>query len=231
LKSQISDKTLQTNLPKINSMDKPKKDHVTYVNPQAHHPGQVFTEQYAQNGWKFIFKKSAISPSKDLDQMSHDLKLQGIPDIVYGNSSAQLIFEEKNFVYEILAKDALQYANYEKRKQLFKETYDETDNAEVILDSPVELKIKEAQYWKDKKVSKDADIKVLEKISDWSYSTPYRGSVRIHDMSKKEVLSPKVVLKKTDDEIPLGNLTQKNPIKWFGEFTLFEDELGDCGLT
>jgi type 2A phosphatase activator TIP41 len=26
-------------------------------------------------------------------------------------------------------------------------------------------------------------------------------------------------------------LTQANPIKWFNEFVLYEDELGDCGLS
>lgn len=44
-----------------------KSDNVTYVNPKASHPGKVMVEDHEQNNWKFIFKKSAISPSKDID--------------------------------------------------------------------------------------------------------------------------------------------------------------------
>lgn len=41
----------------------------------------------------------------------------------------------------------------------------------------------------------------------------------------------KLYLEKTDEDIPLHNLTASNPIKWYCEYHLYEDELGDCGLS
>jgi len=205
---------------------------------------QITTESHEEKGWKFIFKKSGILPSKELDQLSDGLNLQGIPDVVYGKNVALLINEANNVTYEISPQDSLSYCNFAKQKSTFKETFDKTSDTDTISVIPTELKIKQAEFWKHKKISEDADIKVLEKISDWTYSTPYKGSIKeiktkkaegedlTSEMENLSISSKsKINLEKTDEEIPLHNLTASNPIKWFSEFLLFEDELGDCGLS
>ncbi|KNE60650.1 hypothetical protein AMAG_18577 [Allomyces macrogynus ATCC 38327] len=54
---------------------------------------------------------------------------------------------------------------------------------------------------------------------DWTYSTDFRGLV-----SSADVLS-------TDEEIPLAKLAVREPILYFDENVMFEDELGDNGVS
>lgn len=207
---------------------------------------KIKIEKYETKGWTFIFQKSGILPSNDLDQLVDRLKLQGIPDIVYGQSHALLVNESKNFVYAISPADSLSFVNFEKRAAKFSTTFDKSEDLEIINVLPGELKIKQAEHWKNKKIAEDADIKELAKISDWTYSSPYKGTVgelkpksknleSIEIQAEMENLSledkkSNIYIQGTEDSIPLKNLTQDNPIKWFNEFLLYEDELGDCGL-
>lgn len=219
------------------------KDKVTITHaPQVSRP-QNSTETFEQKGWKFVCKKSGILPSKELDQLADELNLQGIPDVVYGESTVQIINESKNFIFEVSPQDALSYINIAKLSKHYHETYDKTNDTEAVNVTPTELKIKQAEHWKNKKVAEGTEIKTLEKISDWTYSTPYKGSSKVLNpppkktedvteaMEKLTISESHISLEKTDEDIPLHNLTASNPIKWYCEFHLFEDELGDCGLS
>jgi len=42
---------------------------------------------------------------------------------------------------------------------------------------PNQLVVKEAEIWMKKDMSKIKDFKQIEIISDWTYSTPYKGNV------------------------------------------------------
>lgn len=223
-----------------------QKKEIISVSQEVKQP-PIKTEAFEIEGWKFTFQKGGILPSHDLDELADRIKLQGIPDIVYGFSFAKLTNEKKNFSFDIIPEDSLSFVNFEKRTAKYQQDYDKSDDTEVINVLPEELKIKQAEHWVNKKVAEDADIKTLEKISDWSYTTPYKGTVvnlqpktntdekskdLTEDLEKLNLSDKKKsYVQKTNDSIPLDNLTPKNPIKWFNEFILFEDELGDCGLT
>lgn len=43
---------------------------------------------------------------------------------------------------------------------------------------PKQLEINEAKYWKKRDFSKVKNFHNVEIISDWTFSTPYKGSVR-----------------------------------------------------
>ena len=62
-------------------------------------------------------------------------------------------------------------------------------------------------------------MKVLEKVSDTFYSTPYKGTLT------------ECRLEKTDEDINVGNLTEKNTIIFSDMVHLWDDELGDNGIT
>jgi len=47
---------------------------------------------------------------------------------------------------------------------------------------PKLIEVKEAALWKKKDMSKVKDFKQIEVISDWTYSTSYKGNV--HKLSK-----------------------------------------------
>jgi type 2A phosphatase activator TIP41 len=207
----------------------------------------VQSETHKEKDWTFTFEKSRISTSTELDQMVDALKLQGIPDIVFGKNKFTMVYGPNNFTYRVNAADSLAYCNYEKVKNCFQETYDKTSKVDAINVIPAELKIKQSEFWKHKKVDDKTDVKVLEKISDWTYSTPYKGSVGPAEKKKdigeitisldnlslntadKSIQVP--YLESTKDDINLANLGPSNPIKYYNEITLFEDELGDCGLS
>ncbi|KNE60648.1 hypothetical protein, variant [Allomyces macrogynus ATCC 38327] len=63
------------------------------------------------------------------------------------------------------------------------------------------------------------EIQETPKPFDWTYSTDFRGLV-----SSADVLS-------TDEEIPLAKLAVREPILYFDENVMFEDELGDNGVS
>jgi type 2A phosphatase activator TIP41 len=63
-------------------------------------------------------------------------------------------------------------------------------------------------------------IKEVVKPFDWSYSTDYRGTVS----SSKHVLEP------STRPIPLELLRRQDPILFFDEVMLYEDELADNGI-
>lgn len=43
---------------------------------------------------------------------------------------------------------------------------------------PTRIEVKDAHVWKKKDTSKVKDFKQIEIISDWTYSTTYKGNVR-----------------------------------------------------
>ena len=43
---------------------------------------------------------------------------------------------------------------------------------------PSKVEVKEAEIWKKKDTSKIKDFQQIEVISDWTYSSPYKGSIR-----------------------------------------------------
>ena len=67
----------------------------------------------------------------------------------------------------------------------------------------------------------NADIKIINRISDPFFSSPFMGTLK-----EKEL---KIVIEESDLGIPLDRLGQENPIIWGNHISLFEDELGDNG--
>jgi type 2A phosphatase activator TIP41 len=63
------------------------------------------------------------------------------------------------------------------------------------------------------------DIKEVVKPFDWSYSTDYKGST-----AKTPAFEP------TDTPIPLALLKRPDPILFFDDVMLYEDELADNGI-
>ena len=213
---------------------------------------EVVIEKYQQNDWEFTFEKSRISSSNELDQMVDALKLQGVPDIVYGKNTFKLTYNPNKFIFRINVRDSLSYCNFEKLNNTYMINYDK-DNKRNPLESinvlPAEIKVKHAEFWKNKKIDNNTEIKILEKISDWTYSSPYKGTVVIQQ-EKKDInedisinfdnigigkgkdTGPRVpFVEVTSEDIPVHNLGPNNEIKFYQELMLFEDELEDCGVS
>jgi len=207
----------------------------------------VQSDAYRHKDWIFSVEKSRISTSTELDQMVDALKLQGIPDIVFGKNRFIMNYTPNNFTLRLTPADSLSYCNFDKIKNCFMENFEKTTYFDVVNVVPAELKIKQSETWKNKKVDDKTEVKVLEKISDWTYSTPYKGTIvrpeKKKDLSELTIALDKLTLDKpenklevpnlevTTEEIPVGNLGPSNTIKYYNDISLFEDELGDCGLS
>lgn len=90
------------------------------------------------------------------------------------------------------------------------------------------------------------DFIEVKHTSDWTYSTPYKGTVRYLSQASKDIkeqtnldldvaaepLVGHIELKvEPESKIPFHLLGQDNPIIHFSEVYLFEDDLEDSGYT
>ena len=65
---------------------------------------------------------------------------------------------------------------------------------------------------------------------DWTYSTEYKGSVKIsHEAQEPD--EDAVVQVESSSHLNVEKLKQREPILFFEEMTLYEDELHDNGVS
>lgn len=102
------------------------------------------------------------------------------------------------------------------------------------------MKVHASKFWKDrqKKVLPTGQkIEILDHISDWSFSSPYKGTLRALDGFKKQedMFSSKtpasVTISVTQEDLPFHRLGKDNKILWNGNINLFEDDLEDFGYS
>ncbi|KAL8919278.1 MAG: hypothetical protein Q9172_005062 [Xanthocarpia lactea] len=83
------------------------------------------------------------------------------------------------------------------------------------------LQVAHSKEWQSTRERKHEGITEVVKPFDWSYSTNYRGTER----STSKVLEP------SNTSIPLELLKRPDPIIFFDEVMLYEDEMADNGIT
>lgn len=74
---------------------------------------------------------------------------------------------------------------------------DTSENLEMLNSiniQPEAIEAKESHLWKKKDLSHVKDLKTLEAITDWSFCTPYKGSIlpviEMAEIAKKEIGKP-----------------------------------------
>jgi type 2A phosphatase activator TIP41 len=81
------------------------------------------------------------------------------------------------------------------------------------------FKVSYSKEWQQNRQKQFEDIKEVVKPFDWSYSTDYKGTA-----PDAPAFQP------TDNPIPLELLRRPDPINYFDEVMLYEDELADNGI-
>ncbi|KAJ5024425.1 hypothetical protein J3E73DRAFT_236676 [Bipolaris maydis] len=81
------------------------------------------------------------------------------------------------------------------------------------------FKVAYSKEWQQNRQKQFEDIKEVVKPFDWSYSTDYKGTTP---------LTP--AFEPTETQIPLALLKRPDPIHFFDELVLYEDELADNGI-
>ncbi|KAK6341262.1 hypothetical protein TWF696_008346 [Orbilia brochopaga] len=82
------------------------------------------------------------------------------------------------------------------------------------------LKVAYSAAWQKQRENMHEGIKEVVKPFDWTYSTHYRGTV-----TENARFEP------TQQQIPLDKLRRQDPILFFDDVMLYEDELADNGMS
>jgi len=83
------------------------------------------------------------------------------------------------------------------------------------------LQVAHSKEWQSTRQEKHQNITEVVKPFDWSYTTDYTGTLS----------STSHVFKKSQAQIPLELLKRPDPILFFDEVMLYEDEMADNGTT
>ncbi|EMG47948.1 hypothetical protein G210_1580 [Candida maltosa Xu316] len=203
-------------------------DETECKNPQCMHCGQIIIPSpqssfpiqdkpsISVNDWSVYTAKRPILNSVELDGLAESKRFEfPLPEMIFGNNFVRVVHKDGGMI-EFNALNALDSLDCESQ---LKVSYHEE-----WLKS---RKSKERQKRVDSNggTSKSRDLSEFMndddlKPYDWTYSTNYRGSVSKFDTPKS-----------ADKEIPIEKLTRPDPILFFDESILFEDELADNGIS
>lgn len=167
-------------------------------------PPRAKKDSWSGKGWTVYTKKGPIFSSREIDNAERSIGIP-MPEMIFGNNEVGLE-HTCGWGIRFNALGAL----------------DLVDKHGHNL-----LKVAHAAEWmstrKDAHTSAEGHkIEGIVKPFDWTYSTPYRGSTQQD--------SPKQFNHDSEAGIPVELLARPDPILFFGDVSLYEDELGDNGL-
>ena len=175
--------------------------------------------------WTISSRKKPILNSQELEDWENN-KLRGLPalpEMIFGNNYVQIKNTDKEWGIEFNALDALK---------------------QVILEDPG-IRVSYAQKWIDSKRRQQqrqqqqqqagqqeflgtediSDSLKIVKNYDWTYSTLYDGTI-IGSNKGKYPFEPD-----DDESLPIDKLSRPDPILYYDDLVLFEDELADNGIS
>lgn len=217
-----SSNSTSTNFPKISIPL--HHDETECKNPQCPHCGQIIIPSPQSshpiqdkpsiciNSWNIYTTKKPILNSIELDNLTERFEFP-LPEMIFGNSNVRIINDKTGANIEFNALDALD-----------------------TLDNECEFKVSYHEEWIKSRRSKQSSIKQEQGVKkdlteftdsldelkpyDWTYSPNYKGNIKNIELIKDESI-----------EIPIGKLTKPDPILFYDESVLFEDELADNGIS
>ncbi|XP_074275486.1 TIP41-like protein [Silene latifolia] len=156
-------------------------------------------------GWEIESSNRPILTSPELLLWEERLKTSHLPEMVFGNSVLSLTHLASGTKISFNAFDAL--AGWK---------------AEAL--PPVEVPA--AAKWKFR--SKPFEQVILD--YDYTFTTPYGGSEMI-DTNSKKAAACNLYWEDCEEKIDVAALTSKEPILFYDEVVLYEDELADSGVS
>ncbi|KAI9293263.1 TIP41-domain-containing protein [Neoconidiobolus thromboides FSU 785] len=150
-------------------------------------------------GWEISSKKSSILSSSEIDDYSKELNLP-LPEMIFGNNKVTVKNENLGININFNPIEALKLV-------------DTSENSSKLKVAYSEAWYKERQDWDE--------VKEVANPYDWTYTSNYSGTNTLRDTVKIE--------ENTKDRIDLEILKQTEPILFYADNILFEDELGDNG--
>ena len=199
---------------------------------------EICLKKFSHKGWDFYHHTEYMMNSVDLDLLCKEkdsckLYIDHLPEVFYGYNRLFIVNKEKNFSYEFNPIQFMAQTKYDIRQQLY-------DDKKIYY-IPPQVKVQYYKTWEKIKVEGRDDIKRVEPNSDWSFSSPYMGTIT--SIAKSEISSfypeikedKKFVIKYGNDTngvvIPFEKLGPENKIIEYNQIEFFEDELSDNGIS
>ena len=167
--------------------------------------------------WTVSSQKRPILNAGELEtwEKAHLGGLGALPEMIFGNNYVKIEDDERGWGLEFNALDALKLVKLE-------------DSGIRVAHSHDWLASKRHAQEQGNQIDNDMDLSDALQIAknyDWTYSTNYEGTV-IGSNSKEYEWRQDNSLK-----LPVDKLSQPDPILYFDDMILFEDELADCGIS
>ncbi|KAF2456764.1 TIP41-like family-domain-containing protein [Lineolata rhizophorae] len=153
-----------------------------------------------QSGFRVTTRKLPILKAGPIEDMTDRLGINP-PEMIFGDNYARIEHAASGWVIEFNAFDAL----------------DRVDKTGEAM-----LKVSYSREWQRNRQHHYEDIKEVVKPFDWSYTTDYKGSISAPPSAP--IFAP------TLTPLPLELLKRPDPILFFDEVMLYEDELADNGI-
>ncbi|KAJ3330019.1 hypothetical protein HDU76_006642, partial [Blyttiomyces sp. JEL0837] len=153
------------------------------------------------SGWEIKTTKCPIYNSAELDEASTKIPIP-LPEMFFGNNELKLTHESSGTCIVLNAMDAIQKV-------------DMTDDASN------RIKVAHADHWVSKNRAESGKIKDVVKPFDWTYTSDYMGTL----------ISESTKFEPTTTPINLEPLKRPDPILFYDELVLYEDELADNGTS
>lgn len=170
------------------------------------------------HNWVIGSNKTHITPIDTVDEIGEAAKLTP-PEMVFGKNQLVLYHEPSGVCYNFLAVEALKGAHFPPPV---------SDQAQDIVANQ-QLKVSIAKHNTNKE-----DVKELDITYDWTYSTDYKGSLQRLTKSESSPVTftqseEDAKVEATSERINYEKLKEREPILWFEDVGLYEDELHDHG--
>jgi type 2A phosphatase activator TIP41 len=160
--------------------------------------------KFEHKGWEFSCRTSHILPSNDIETWEKELDVPKIPGMVFGNNYLTLKHPESNLMITFNA--------YEAVKSWREAPWYGTA-----------LTVAYASEWSQ--MREHPEDLAESKPYDWTFTPDYMGTI-----SNSSNANLEKGLEMTYAKIDVNELKKPDPILFFDEITLFDDELDDNGL-
>ncbi|KAK6201252.1 TIP41-domain-containing protein [Scheffersomyces amazonensis] len=170
------------------------------------------------NNWSIYTIKKPILNSQELDDLSENRFDFPLPEMIFGNNVVKIVNDQTGEIIEFNALDALDSMDSETK---FKVSYHE----EWLASRKSKSSNSSEKSEKALKENSTRDMSTLTdnldtlKPYDWTYSPNYKGTIN------------NIIFEETTETIPIHKLLKPDPILFFDESILYEDELGDNGIS
>lgn len=153
------------------------------------------------NGWTITSRKDTILNSAEIDRLSNELGFP-LPEMIFGKNNVTL-----------------------ENAHGFRLTFDTADALRLVDStnrSGEAIKVSYSEEWTKRSLNHQESIKDVVKPYDWTYSTEYAGTL-------VSPVLPDRTFETTTQRINIDKLRRPEPIMFYDDNILYEDELGDNG--